>query len=84
VLEVTDAWFERNTGRWRAGQEPGRTDDDADVALDGADLASAYLGAFSFEQLAGAGRARELRPGGLARATALFTTALPPWCPDGF
>ena len=44
----------------------------------------AYLGAFSFEQLAAAGRARELRPGGLGRATALFATPIPPWCPEGF
>jgi predicted acetyltransferase len=84
VLDVTDRMFERNAGRWRVGIEPGRTDDDADVALDVADLASAYLGAFTFEQLAVAGRARELRPGGLARATARFVTPLPPWCPDGF
>jgi predicted acetyltransferase len=84
VLDVTDAWFERNTGRWLVGVDPGRTEEDADVALDVADLASAYLGAFTFEQLALAGRARELRDGGLARATALFATSLPPWCPDGF
>jgi predicted acetyltransferase len=84
VLEVTDSWYERNAGRWRVGGETGRTDDDADVALDIADLASAYLGAFSFEQLAAAGRARELRPGGLARATAHFSTPMPPWCPEGF
>jgi predicted acetyltransferase len=84
VLEVTDAWYPRNAGRWRVGGEPGRTDDDPDVALDVADLASAYLGAFTFEQLAAAGRARELRPGGLARATALFRTPMPPWCPEGF
>jgi predicted acetyltransferase len=84
VLEVTDALFPRNTGRWKVGPEPGPTDDDADVALDVADLASAYLGAFTFERLAAAGRARELRPGGLARATALFATPIPPWCPEGF
>jgi predicted acetyltransferase len=84
VLEITDSWYDRNAGRWRVGGETGRTDDDADVALDIADLASAYLGAFSFEQLAAAGRARELRPGGLARATARFSTPMPPWCPEGF
>jgi predicted acetyltransferase len=86
VLEVTDSWYERNAGRWRVGSDPGRAAAaaDADVALDVADLASAYLGAFSFEALAAAGRARELRPGGLARATALFSTPTPPWCPDGF
>ena len=84
VLEVEDDLFPRNAGRWSVGEEPARTDADADVALDVSDLASAYLGAFTFEQLAAAGRARELRPGGLARATALFATAFPPYCPEGF
>jgi predicted acetyltransferase len=84
VLEVADDLFERNAGRWSIGSAPGRTEDEPDVALDVADLASAYLGAFTFEQLAAAGRAHELRPGGLARATALFATPMPPWCPEGF
>lgn len=84
VLEVEDELFPRNAGRWTVGPEPGRTDADHDVALHVGDLASAYLGAFAFEQLAAAGRVRELRPGGLARATALFTTAIPPYCPEGF
>ena len=84
VLEVTDAVREGNAGRWSIGPEPGRTDDEPDVAVDVTDLASAYLGAFSFERLAAAGRAKELRPGGLARATALFATPLPPYCPEGF
>jgi predicted acetyltransferase len=84
VLEVGDGLFERNAGRFAIGPEPGRTDAEADVSLDVADLASPYLGAFTFEQLAAAGRARELRPGGLARATALFATPIPPWCPEGF
>ncbi len=84
VLEVTDERFPRNAGRWTVGPEPVRTDADADVAVDIADLASAYLGAFTFERLAAAGRVRELRPGGLARATALFGTPIPPWCPEGF
>ena len=39
-----------------------------------ADLASAYLGAFSFERLAAAGRVEELADGAIARATALFRT----------
>jgi len=84
VLEVEDELFPRNAGRWTVGPEPGTTDADADVALHVGDLASAYLGAFAFERLAAAGRVRELRPGGLARATALFTTPIPPWCPEGF
>ncbi len=84
VLEVEDDLLPRNAGRWSIGAEIGRTDAEPDVALHVADLASAYLGAFTFEHLAAAGRARELRPGGLARATTLFATPLPPSCPDGF
>lgn len=84
VLEVADALFERNGGRWEIGSECRRTQAEPDVALDVADLASAYLGAFSFAQLAAAGRARELRAGGLARASAQFATPLPPYCPEGF
>ena len=84
VLDVEDPLFPSNAGRWSVGPEPGRTNADPDVALQVGDLASAYLGAFAFERLAAAGRARELRPGGLARATALFTTPIPPYCPEGF
>ena len=85
VLEVADAVLTRNAGRFGI-EESGvaRTDADPDVAIDVADLACVYLGAFTFAQLAVAGRARELRAGGIARATALFATPLPPWCPEGF
>lgn len=84
VLEVVDTILERNAGRWEIGAECRRTRSDADVALDIADLASAYLGAFSFERLAAARHARELREGGIARASALFGTPIPPYCPEGF
>jgi predicted acetyltransferase len=84
VLEIEDEMYPRNAGRWSVGAEIRRTDAEADVAIDVADLACAYLGAFTFERLAAAGRARELRPGGLARATALFATPVPPYCPEGF
>jgi predicted acetyltransferase len=84
VLDVSDSMFDRNAGRWLVGPEPGRTEREADVAIDVADLATAYLGAFTFERLAAAGRAQELRPGGIARASALFSTPIPPWCPEGF
>ena len=84
VLELTDSFLTRNAGRFSIGHEPERTKAAADVALDVTDLAAAYLGAFSFEQLAAAGRATELRPGGIARATALFAAVLPPYCPENF
>lgn len=84
VLEVRDPFLERNAGRWLVGPEPGRVDRDPDVSLDVADLASAYLGAFTFERLAAAGRATERRAGGIARASALFSTPVPPSCPEEF
>jgi predicted acetyltransferase len=84
VLEVQDALLPHNAGTYRVGARIERTDDDADLTLDVADLASAYLGAFSFEQLASAGRVEERRDGALARATALFHTPLPPHCPEVF
>jgi predicted acetyltransferase len=84
VLDVRDATLPENAGRFRVGATVERTKDEADVALDVADVASAYLGAFSFERLASAGRAEELRAGGLGRASALFCTPLPPHCPEVF
>jgi hypothetical protein len=55
-----------------------------DLELDTADLASAYLGAFDFNELAGAERVHELKPGALQRATDLFRTSRPPYCPEDF
>ncbi|MET0938727.1 MAG: GNAT family N-acetyltransferase [Gaiellaceae bacterium] len=84
VLEVTDGFCPWNEGRYRAGEDAGPTDDGAELELSAADLASAYLGAFSFERLAASGRVQELADGAIARATALFRTPLPPWCPEPF
>ena len=44
VLEVRDELCPWNAGRYRVGDDAGRTDDTADLALDVTDLASAYLG----------------------------------------
>jgi predicted acetyltransferase len=84
VLELRDEFCPWNAGRWRVGAEVARTNDDADLELDVADLASAYLGAFSFSRLAAAGRVRVLKEGALGRADALFRTARPPYCPEDF
>jgi predicted acetyltransferase len=84
VLDVRDATLPENAGRYRVGSTVERTDDEADLVLDVADLASAYLGAFGFERLASAGRVEELRPGALGRASALFRTPLPPYCAEVF
>jgi predicted acetyltransferase len=89
VLQVSDEFCAWNAGRWRLQVADGapRVDastDEADVDCDVTDLAAAYLGAFSFAQLAAAGRARELAPGGVARADELFRSDIAPWCPRVF
>ena len=85
VLEVEDAFCDWNAGRWRlAGGEARRTEDDADLRLDVADLASVYLGGFAFADLARALRVEELTPGAIERADVLFRTSQAPWCPEVF
>ena len=84
VLEVTDDLCSWNAGRYRVGDDAGRTEDTADLALDVADLASVYLGAFDFHELVHAGRAEERREGAAEAAALLFRTELPPYCPEVF
>ncbi len=84
VLEIRDQLCPWNAGRWRIDGGVERTDAGAEVALDVADLASVYLGAFNFERLAEAGRVEELTPGAVARASALFRTPRTPFCPEVF
>ena len=84
VLEVTDELCPWNAGRYRVGDDAGRTEDTADLALDVAELATAYLGAFDFHQLVHAGRAEERSEGAAEAATLLFRTELPPYCPEVF
>jgi predicted acetyltransferase len=84
VLEVRDEFCPWNAGRWRIGGGIERTDSDADLELDVADLASVYLGAFTFSRLAAAERVREVKEGALARADDLFRTPRPPYCPEDF
>jgi predicted acetyltransferase len=84
IADVADSFCPWNVGRWRIGKTVERTDDEADLELDIADLASAYLGAFDFNELAAAERVRELKPGALQRASDLFRTTRPPYCPEDF
>jgi predicted acetyltransferase len=85
VLEVSDASCPWNAGRWRlAGGACERTTAPADLTLDTAALAAAYLGGTTLVQLAAAGRVDELRPGALQRASAAFRGAVAPWSPDNF
>jgi predicted acetyltransferase len=85
ILEVRDGFCPWNAGRWRiAHGETARTEDDADLELDVADLASVYLGAFTFSRLVAAERVRELKDGAVARADELFRTSRAPFCPEEF
>lgn len=89
VLDVSDGFMPDWAGRWRltatAGQghaEP--TGAAPDLRLDTTDLAAVYLGAFTFADLARAGRTHEQKPGAWARADRLFRTGIQPWCGQMF
>jgi predicted acetyltransferase len=66
------------------GAECSATTRDPDLALDSGSLAAAYLGGVAFATLAAAGRVRELKPGALRRADALFATDTAPYCATEF
>jgi predicted acetyltransferase len=83
VLEVADTLIESNAGRWQLDVKGGtakvtRTTAEADLELDIAALASTYLGAYRFGDLATAGRVRERQPGSLQTADVLFTPSRSP------
>jgi predicted acetyltransferase len=85
VFDVRDAFCPWNEGRWRLeGGEAARTKDEADIALDVADLGSVYLGGFTFRELRRAGRLDELSEGAVYLADATFRTEGLPWCPEIF
>ncbi|MGH2445347.1 MAG: GNAT family N-acetyltransferase [Candidatus Limnocylindria bacterium] len=89
ALGVADEFCPWNDGRWSITIEHGvpivqPTAEPPDVACDITDIAAAYLGGFTFAQLADAARVRELQPGGIERADALFRTDRAPWCPRVF
>ena len=85
VLEVSDALFADNAGRWRVSANGAeRTDDDADIALDITGVGSVYLGGFSFTELVRGSRAQELTKDAALRGDALCGTSLAPWCAEIF
>lgn len=61
-----------------------RASGDAELSLDRRALASAHLGGHRFAELAQAGLVRELAPGALARADAMFQPERAPWCQTEF
>lgn len=86
TLEVTDdPVLPENAGTWTIeGGVARRSRRRPDVRLDVQALGAAYLGGFSFAELARAERVQEASRGGVARADALFRTDAAPWCPETF
>jgi predicted acetyltransferase len=85
VEVVADERLPENVGTWSlGGGRVARSRRRPDVRVDVQSLAAAYLGGFSFTQLARAGRAEEVARHGLARADRAFRTAAAPWCPENF
>jgi predicted acetyltransferase len=85
-IEVgADEQLPENVGTWAVGEgDVSRSRRRPDVRVDVQGLAAAYLGGFSFTQLARAGQAAEVARGGLARADAAFRASAAPWCPENF
>ena len=84
VFEVTDAFRPATAGRYRLTIEGGEatcehTDTEPDLACGVDALGATYLGGIAFGQLARAQQVRELRPGALATADAMFAWDPSPW-----
>ena len=89
TLELADAFLPANAGVRRLEISGGEarvspSDAEPELRLDVADLGSAYLGGFTFAELASALRVEELAEGAVERADDLFRTRIAPWCPEIF
>ncbi|MFN2586935.1 MAG: GNAT family N-acetyltransferase [Actinomycetota bacterium] len=89
TLEVNDPVLPENAATWRIQVEAGRatvtkSDGDGDVRIGIAEVASLYLGQFTFSQLASAGRIEAPDPSVLERADDMWRTRAAPWCPEIF
>ena len=85
VLDLADELCSWNAGVWEVSPEgTSRTRREPELRLDVSALGSAYLGGFTFGQLARAGRVEELAAGALDRADTLFRADRYPWCPEIF
>jgi predicted acetyltransferase len=89
VLEVADEVCPWNAGRWSlrwdgSAASCARTATPASLELGPEELGAAYLGGTTLDQLARAGRVRELRSGALTVASRAFQWDRAPWCPEIF
>jgi predicted acetyltransferase len=85
TVEVADEFCPWNAGVWELGPEgAARSRNEPELWLDVSALGSAYLGGFTFGELARAGRIEVLVDGALDRADTLFRADRYPWCPEIF
>jgi predicted acetyltransferase len=89
VLEVTDALFPQNSGRWRLDGGPDgvrcvATSDEPDLVLDVRELGSAYLGGTTLTSLVGAGLATAHHPERLGAIASAFQSPVQPMALWGF
>jgi predicted acetyltransferase len=89
VFEVSDDFCPWNAGRWALrwdGEEAtcAPTALPAAIELSVAELGAIYLGGTRLEELARAGRVKELRQGALTTASRAFRGDRAPWCPEIF
>jgi predicted acetyltransferase len=85
VVDVADEFCPWNAGTWEVGPEgASRSRSAPELRLDASAVGSAYLGGFTFGELARAERVEELADGALDRADTLFRTDRYPWCPEIF
>jgi predicted acetyltransferase len=82
VLAVSDTFCPWNDACFTARGQ--KTMEGPDLRLSVNTLASAYLGGFTFSQLARVGEVEEVSEGALDRADALFRSDRAPWCPEIF
>jgi len=85
VFEVRERFCPWNEGRFALEAGPDGavcepTDSEPDLVCSVNDLGSTFLGGFTFRQLARAGQVRELTPGALEVADAMFASDPAPWC----
>jgi predicted acetyltransferase len=89
VLELADEVCPWNAGRWALRWDGStatcaRTATPAGLELGAAELGAVYLGGTTLDQLARAGRVRELRGGALTADSRAFQGERAPWCPEIF
>jgi predicted acetyltransferase len=85
VVEVADEFCPWNAGTWELAPEGvSRSRRSPELRLDVSALGSAYLGGFTFGELARAHRIEEVEDGALDRADTLFRSDRYPWCPEIF